>query len=503
MGSIEEKLTHLLGTKAAIRQAIREKGVEVKDTDTFRSYAERIRAIVQTGTLDAPLSNVNFYDCDGKRLYSYTKEEFQALEELPPLPARNLLDCQEWNYTLEAAKELSQIRDVVEIGATYITSAGDTKIVVQIPKNDYQVRLNLNVNITNGVNIDWGDGSAFSTNTEKTGNLYWTHTYASLGTYIISITVDENCAIKLGHDSFSNSSGTTNYPLVGSYNSTAGYDYSRKNENIIKHLHIGKRVAAADIGMLFEKTTVETCTIPTSTKFVDVKSFHSCSSLLSIIIPKDVQSIGAEAFYYCHALKRACIPEKVTSLGEYAFHNCHSLENICLPNTITSIGSYAFSYCKSLASIAFPLQISTIPENICNNCNSLQEVKLSPNTKTIGSYAFQYCPSLTTIDLNEGLTKINANAFYATSLKKVELPSTLTSIGTSAFTTCPSLQLVDFRKALSIPTLSSSTIFSNNTSLKIVVPDSLYDEWITATNWTSYSSKIIKASDYETQTTEE
>lgn len=45
MGTISEKLTYLEETKELIKQAIVDKGVEVNDTDTFRSYADKISEI--------------------------------------------------------------------------------------------------------------------------------------------------------------------------------------------------------------------------------------------------------------------------------------------------------------------------------------------------------------------------------------------------------------------------------------------------------------------------
>ena len=47
--TIADKLTYLSGTKDAIKQAIIAKGVEVTDTDTFRSYANKIEAIQAGG----------------------------------------------------------------------------------------------------------------------------------------------------------------------------------------------------------------------------------------------------------------------------------------------------------------------------------------------------------------------------------------------------------------------------------------------------------------------
>ena len=48
--TIADKLTYLSGTKEAIKQAIIGKGVDVTDTDTFRSYADKISSIQSGGS---------------------------------------------------------------------------------------------------------------------------------------------------------------------------------------------------------------------------------------------------------------------------------------------------------------------------------------------------------------------------------------------------------------------------------------------------------------------
>lgn len=45
MGTVVEKIQYINGTKEAIKKAIKGKGVEILDTDTFRSYAEKIESI--------------------------------------------------------------------------------------------------------------------------------------------------------------------------------------------------------------------------------------------------------------------------------------------------------------------------------------------------------------------------------------------------------------------------------------------------------------------------
>ena len=61
MGTINEKLNYLLQTKENIKQAIKGKGVEIADSDSFRSYAEKIGTIKAGGDeilIDAPTAFV-------------------------------------------------------------------------------------------------------------------------------------------------------------------------------------------------------------------------------------------------------------------------------------------------------------------------------------------------------------------------------------------------------------------------------------------------------------
>ena len=61
MGTINEKLNYLSQTKGSIKQAIREKGVEISHSDSFRSYAEKIGTIKAGGDeilIDAPTAFV-------------------------------------------------------------------------------------------------------------------------------------------------------------------------------------------------------------------------------------------------------------------------------------------------------------------------------------------------------------------------------------------------------------------------------------------------------------
>ena len=94
MGTIADKLTYLNGTKTAIKEAIKAKGVTVTDTDTFRSYATKIGEISGGGapatkygcSIDNFLGNV-----DANGAYQIPTEPFVLdLSSVKSLPSYGL-----------------------------------------------------------------------------------------------------------------------------------------------------------------------------------------------------------------------------------------------------------------------------------------------------------------------------------------------------------------------------------------------------------------------------
>ena len=84
-----------------------------------------------------------------------------------------------------------------------------------------------------------------------------------------------------------------------------------------------------------------------------------------------------------------------------------------------------------------------------------------------------------------------------TSLKRIKMNASSGNWGESMFGGCTSLELVDMTGSTGVPQLSNVNNFSNtNDTYKIVVPDSLYDTWIAATNWASIATHIMKQTDW-------
>ena len=188
------------------------------------------------------------------------------------------------------------------------------------------------------------------------------------------------------------------------------------------------------------------------------------------------------SYYYNYFSARHKTLQEITltppaSIGNYAFEET-SIGCVVIPYGITSIGQSAFLRCPRLTAAILP---NTITE--------------------LGSHAFYNC-SLRTIDLPTGLQSIPEYAFSLNSfLEVVTVPKSVVSISGAAFKSCYGLRILNLCQHEVVPTITGSDVFTSTNYLKIVVPDSLYDEWIAAPYWTYEASKIIKKSEWEAQLT--
>ena len=393
-----------------VAAAIREKG-GTSDSLVYPDGFVTAIGNIQTGggtTPGAP-GDITFYDYDGTIVTSWTLAELATKTALPDYPSHDGLVCQGWNWTLEAIKALNR---PVTVGAMYITDDGATRLHIRIATiGRMTVPLYIGQTASNGVSIDWGDGSA-AKKISGTGNVNTSHTYAEPGDYVISLMPQDGCILSFG-------SGSSSYCVMGSIGNN-GIVYC----NMLQDVSIGKNVTS-----------------------IDGYAFNNCYSLASITIPTGVTSIGNNAFKYCYSLASITIPDGVTSIGNSAFNNCRSIASITIPDGFTSIGNNDFGICYSLASI-------TIPDGVTN----------------IGNEAFNDCRSLASITIPDGVT----------------------SIGNSAFNNCYGMRYYDFSACTAIPTLYNTYAFNGIPSdCQMFIPSALYNKWKSATNWSTYASKMV------------
>ena len=335
----------------------------------------------------------------------------------------------------------------------YITIAAEGRM---------DVPLYFRQSVANGVTIDWGDGSAPET-LSGTGNKNTTHKYAAIGDYVISLDPVDGCTLGLGRN-------TNSYSIMGSTQMQKRYNCSK-----LRMVEIGNNVTSIGDYTFDYCSALTSVVIPNGVTSIDEGAFRGCSALTSVVIPNSVTSIGSYAFGYCYALASVIVPNGVTSIGEYAFAECKALVSVVLSNSVTSIGRCAFRNCVSLAKMTIPNSVTSIGEYMLYNCTALVSLTILDGVTSIGNSAFDSCSSLTS----------------------VVIPNSVTNISSSAFNNCLGVGFYDFSNHSVVATVSSNAFKGLASDCKIIVPDALYDEWIAATNWSTYASNIIKKSDWD------
>ncbi len=299
--------------------------------------------------------DVNFYDYDGTLLYSYTLPEARALASLPKGPFHEGLVFQRWNCTLEKMKALARPEN---FGPLYITDDGKTRLNICISsKFVSDVSLYFRQTVSNGVRIDWGDGSPEET-IEGSWNVNISHQYMSSGNYVIALFVKDGCTMRFGH-------GSQTICIMG--NTGANH---RAHCNVLREVHIGDNVDS-----------------------IFYYSFSNCASLTCITIPGNVKSIENSAFSGCGSLLAAIIPDTVTSIGPNTFAGCDSLDIVTVPDGITTIRVGMLIGCQRLVNATIPDAVATIEDSGIRNCYSLVAVTIPDTVTSIGPNAFScnYC----------------------------------------------------------------------------------------------------------------
>ena len=284
-----------------------------------------------------PLKDVNFYDYDGKVVASYSLEEAQNLTSLPEAPAHKGLVFQGWNWNLD---NINRLTNPMNIGAIYTTDDGKTRLYISVYDDAVStISLHFNQTVSNGVAINWGDGTAI-TISSGTGSINRSHRYARVGAYAIELSVSDGCAMSFN-------------------NSVFGTDASKPYGKILQYVNIGKNMASIGnyaFGYCYSLTSI---TIPNGVQNVSNSVFNNCYSLTSIAIPNSVTSIGASTFGNCVSLTSITIPSTVTNIYSSALGTCSSLTSITIPNSVTSIGSKAFYNCSGI--VRYHLRGTTPP----------------------------------------------------------------------------------------------------------------------------------------------
>lgn len=197
-------------------------------------------------------------------------------------------------------------------------------------------------------------------------------------------------------------------------------------------------------------------------------AFFKNQLLVSITFPASLKTISSEAFEDCLGLTHIEIPSGVTEIGSWAFCSCSNIRTVSLPQTLETLGEQAFRACSMLESIELPDSMTELHRWMFYQCSSLSRVTLPENLRIIHDGALSSCYSLL----------------------EVTVPSGVLSIGYDAFADCR--QLTDVYMLPADPPLMGTTAFNTNPSyMKIRVPASSYDRYLSGIGWESYTQYLM------------
>lgn len=212
----------------------------------------------------------------------------------------------------------------------------------------------------------------------------------------------------------------------------------------------------------------------------------------------------------------------LTTIGDLAFNQCKDLTSITIPSSVTFISRSAFSNCENLAAfygkfastdnycliidgvllrfaIGCGLTEYTIPDGVTSieqgafyDAYSLTKVIIPFGVTSIGPQAFQYCTRLVECSIPNSVTTIGYNAFYNCSdLKTLTIPESVTSIGARMIYKCASSFALKCPRVVP-PTLEGILVETPSSLNSIQVPFDSVTAYKSATNWSTYASKIYR-----------
>ena len=425
------------------------------------SFDTEIASIPSGGGEAVEKKDINFYDYDGTILHSYTKSEFNNLQAMPDNPTHEGLTSMGWNWTLEEAKTYLTHHNYLEIGQQYKTDDGKTRIYVSL--SEFTLNPYVSIGINGTATIDWGDnttstitGSSISTPVDTQ------HTYSSAGDYVITI-----------------------YSTSNIYNAE-GTNYRSKL------FWSGGDTESENTPYLSSVTKIE---FSDNFSINYTYGLNKLYNLKSLILPYNNGNLKNYSLSYCSNLKHLTIPRTGTYYSQYVFERCFNLKSVSLPATMTNTGNYMFAYCYSLERITMPDTLNYMGTYTFRDNYSLKIVEYSTSQTSVNSSTFYNTHSLKEIYLPSNVANIQGSAFNLTySLGKVT--ASPTSISSNGFVGCVNTMIFDFTGCSSVPSMSSTGFPATlKTGCKIIVPDDLYDTWITKQAWVNLTDYIVKESE--------
>lgn len=379
---------------------------------------------------------------------------------LPTPPTHTGLIFQEWSSPYQINNGKITVTNDVIAGPIYTTESG---------KNEFDIILNPNTGKTFTLNLngtkDWGDGSSDSATT---------HTYTDYGNY--TIRCDGTSMSTMQNSCLFGQSQTDAIP----------------NQTVVE-VRLAT-IVTINMYAFAQCSSLKRVSLSNSLRNTSPYSFLYNHVLETIILPSSISqgNNGDHIFMYDRSLKNVVLPYGMNTIPEYYFRYCYALKEIIMPVTISGVEMYGFDSCYALEKAIFLGGSHVIGDYAFNNCVNLQNFDSTRIDGRVGSYAFAYNYNYDGDIILNNIISLGDYAFaYNMSAKKFKVNSNISSIGSYALASNYDILEYDFKANTQVPTLSAVDAFNHiNQLAKIKVPWNLYQNWIVASNWSTYASYI-------------
>ena len=486
MSTITQEITRLQTAKVNLKTSIEAKGVTVSADATLDQYPALVDSIPSGGGgVEVEEKDVNFYDYDGKRLYSYTKDEFLALTEMPANPNHTDigLTAQGWNWSLADAKLHVTELTILSIGQLVCPTGNKTKIVFNITEPNTTVggRFYYDSDDTGSRTclFDWGDETSDTYTVNWGGSTIWNHTYQNIGEYNLLISCEDSKVYGLQNDAFDNS---TKLLVKGLYLSDV--------------FSFGKYGQAAVNDLL----NLEVLTFSKFARSYKGQQLDGFGKIKIVIIPDSVDSYIFNSVRNCWNLERVCFPVTFTQSSNNIstlrlFENVPSLEEIITPYLLTNMGSGGMTDYSTMPQACKKVAISNLISSISSssgtpsinfqkleNCYGMSGLLLVPVVR--GCNLVKSLPRFLSATTVESLFVENM-----AQLEELYLGPNITELQSYCIQYCTNLKRL-FVLATTPPTLGTNNFKNCHSDFTIYVPSASVEDYKAAQNWSSFAAKI-------------
>lgn len=402
-------------------------------------------AVGETIRNDVEYKDVNFYDYEGTRVYSYTQQEFLALTEMPSGLTYDDLTFVGWNWSLSDAQTYVTNYHYLNVGAYVTPKNHDFLMRVSIPTDGETVMINLRAtNASTTITINWGDNSTADTFTSTSSLEIWTpqHSYINKGNYEITIDTTDICCI-----------GKLLYHPNDVIYSTAG--------SYVNEIYPSDKVYCYDYIYLFASNYLRVFLDTNNLKIIGVYSQN-------MFLPNTINT----ALYYITAPSGITLP---SSLHRVSLRSGCTIST-ALPYLEDLILNGAVSTTQNFQAHAVSMRRLVWTENYqannvgslfsgANNCDIITAIyNQNPYTGYVNSASIQSCVTLQHITFTKNVSQIGTQYI-------------------GALTNCISLKSVTF-ESTTPPTIGNASTWQNvPTTCIIYVPTGTLTAYTTAANY--------------------